>query len=151
MSPPVTFNTYTVHIQIVILIIISINFIRSHFSIYLFKTFKKTRSHFLFNLFPSYSIFYLSPISKYNLCSFRLFKVKNQFFHLNCGLTVYIQNWRRETENHIPMSLRTTSIDISLRLAFFLFYPLRVKKRDEILIVGNKEELRKEREERGWA
>jgi len=49
------------------------------------------------------------------------------------------------------MSLRTTSIDISLRLAFFLFYPLRVKKRDEILIVGNKEELRKEREERGWA
>jgi len=48
------------------------------------------------------------------------------------------------------MSFRTTSIDISPRLAF-LFYPLRVKKRDEILIVGNKEELRKEREERGWA
>lgn len=46
------------------------------------------------------------------------------------------------------MSFRTTSIDISLRLAF-LFYPLRVKKRDEILIVGNKEELRKEMEERG--
>jgi len=49
------------------------------------------------------------------------------------------------------MSFRTTSIDISFRLQF-LFYPLRVKKkRDEILIVGNKEELRKEREEMGWA
>jgi len=48
------------------------------------------------------------------------------------------------------MSFRTTSTDISFRLAF-LFYPLRVKKkkRDEILIVGNKEELRREMEERG--